>query len=65
MEVERGHKMKGGAVYIGTVKMRYACQYLERYQKSGLTKLLEPLYQQLLSVVLDTQSHIKEWLSNN
>ena len=58
------HKMKGGAVYIGTVRMRYACQYLERYQKAGLTKLLEPLYQQLLSVVLDTQSHIKEWLSH-
>lgn len=64
-EVERlAHKMKGGAVYIGTVKMRYACQYLERCQKAGLTKLLEPLYQQLLSVVVDTQTRIKEWLSN-
>ena len=39
-EVERlAHKMQGGAVYIGTVKMRYACQYLERYQKAGLSKL--------------------------
>jgi|GEM_PF-653058 len=66
MEVEKlAHKMKGGAMYIGTVKMRYACQYLERYQKAGLTKSLEPLYQQLLSVVLDTQNHIKAWLAKN
>jgi two-component system aerobic respiration control sensor histidine kinase ArcB len=58
------HKIKGGAVYIGTEKMRYACQYLERYKKAGHTKLLEPLYQQLLSVVVNTQAHIKEWLSH-
>ena len=63
-EVEKlAHKMKGGAMYIGTVKMKYACQYLERYQKAGLTKSLEPLYQQLLSIVLDTQNHIKQWLT--
>lgn len=65
-EVEKlAHKIKGGAVYIGTVKMKYACQYLERYQKAGLTESLEPLYQQLISVVLDTQSHVKAWLANN
>jgi len=57
------HKMKGGAVYIGTVKMKYACQYLERYQKAGHTQLLEPLYQQLISIVLETKNHIKQWLS--
>lgn len=59
------HKMKGEAVYIGTVKMKYACQYLERYQKAGHNKLLEPLYQQLITVVSDTQSHIKQWLSQH
>lgn len=66
IEVEKlAHKIKGGAIYIGTVKMKYACQYLERYQKAGLTKLLEPLYQQLITVVLNTQSHIRQWLVNN
>ncbi len=62
-EIEKfAHKMKGGAVYIGTVRMQYACQYLERYHKAGHTSLLELLYQQLTAVVNDTQNHIREWL---
>jgi len=62
-EIEKfAHKMKGGAVYIGTVRMQYACQYLERYHKAGHTRLLELLYQQLITVVDDTQNHIREWL---
>ncbi|KTC64788.1 sensory box histidine kinase/response regulator [Legionella adelaidensis] len=48
------HKMKGGAVYLGTVRMKYACQYLERYIKAGHSKLCEPLYQQLLNVLDET-----------
>jgi CheY-like chemotaxis protein len=59
------HKMKGGAVYVGTVKMQYACMYLERYQKAGHASLLEPLYQQLITVVQATQDHIRTWLKNN
>lgn len=62
-EIEKfAHKMKGGAVYLGTVRMQHACQYLERYHKAGHTHLLELLYQQLISVVDDTQNHIREWL---
>jgi HPt (histidine-containing phosphotransfer) domain-containing protein len=62
-EIEKfAHKMKGGAVYIGTVRMQHACQYLERYHKAGHTRLLELLYQQLITVVDDTQNHIREWL---
>jgi HPt (histidine-containing phosphotransfer) domain-containing protein len=65
-EIEKfAHKMKGGAVYIGTVKMQYACQYLERYQKAGFTSLLEPLYQQLITVVNDTQDYIRVWLTKS
>ncbi|WP_173237483.1 ATP-binding protein [Legionella antarctica] len=29
------HKIKSGAVYIGTRRLFYACQYLERYFKAG------------------------------
>ncbi|AHE67611.1 PAS domain-containing sensor histidine kinase [Legionella oakridgensis] len=58
------HKMKGGAVYIGTVKMKYACQYLERYYKAGHRKQLELLYQQLINVVYATQQYISNWLKN-
>ncbi|CZR34242.1 Uncharacterised protein [Legionella pneumophila] len=56
--------MKGGAANCGAVRMKYACQYLERYQKMGYTKLLEPLYQQLIKVVEDTQKNIHEWLKH-
>ncbi len=52
------HKMKGGAVYCGTFKMQYACQYLERYRKTGRTVLLEQLYQQLLGVLEETRAVI-------
>jgi len=57
------HRMKGGLVYCGTLKLIHACQYLERYQKAGHTKLIEPLYQQLLTVVADTTVAIRKWLS--
>lgn len=52
------HKMKGGAVYCGTFKMQYACQYLERYHKAGHTELLESLYRQLLQVLQETKDAI-------
>lgn len=61
--VERiAHKMKGGAANCGAVRMKYACQYLERYQKMGHTEFLEPLYQQLIKVIADTKKNIDEWL---
>jgi two-component system aerobic respiration control sensor histidine kinase ArcB len=53
------HKIKGGAVYVGTVRMKMACQYLERYWKSGQRDLLDPLYEQALSVINDTLQEIK------
>lgn len=52
------HKMKGGAVYCGTFKMQYACQYLERYIKSGQSVLQEQLYHQLLLVLSETKDEI-------
>lgn len=57
------HRIKGGAVYCGTVRMKYACQYLERYYKAGHDKLLVPLYHQLISVIQETQQSIQHWLS--
>ncbi len=59
------HKIKGGALYCGTIRLRYASQYLERYRLAGHSELLEPLYQQLLTVIEDTQKHLKIWLNNN
>ena len=57
------HKMKSGALYCGTIKMQYACQYLERYRKAGHFNLLERLYQQLIQVVNETKSYVEKWLS--
>ncbi len=56
------HKIKGGAVYCGTVRLRYACQYLERCRKAGHSALLEKLYLQLVTVLDDTKQSINVWL---
>ncbi|MBA2655474.1 MAG: response regulator [Tatlockia sp.] len=56
------HKIKGGAEYPGTIRMKYACQYLERYRKAGHTASLEKLYFQLINVLDDTQLRIANWL---
>lgn len=59
---ELAHRAKSGAAYCGTLRMRYACQYLERYRKAGYSKLSEELYQQLLKVFDDTQQYLENWL---
>jgi two-component system, OmpR family, aerobic respiration control sensor histidine kinase ArcB len=56
------HKLKGAALYCGTIRMRYACQHLERYRLAGHSKLLEELYQQLLAVLDSTKAYIRNWL---
>ncbi|MDP3705054.1 MAG: ATP-binding protein [Legionellaceae bacterium] len=61
--VERlAHKMKGGSVYAGVTKLQYACQYFERYCKAGHTKLLDQLYQQMLSTFDETHEAITQWM---
>ncbi|KTD29681.1 ATP-binding protein [Legionella maceachernii] len=62
---ELAHRMKGGAAYAGTVRMKYACQYLERYRKAGHSKSLEKLYYQLIQVVDETKNYIDKWLKMN
>lgn len=56
------HKMKSGALYCGTIKLKFACQYLEHYLKTGYHQQLEPLYQQLMTVIQLTKEAIEEWL---
>ena len=47
---------------MGIERMKYACQYMERYVKAEHTARLDELYQQLITVNRDTVSEIKEWL---
>lgn len=56
------HKLKGGAVYLGTRRMQYACQYLEKYYKANHRSLLEQLYLQLLEVDKETCRELRTWL---
>lgn len=56
------HKIKGGAVYVGTVQLKMACQYIERYYKSGQRAQLESLYQQVLTVIDQTCKEIGDFL---
>lgn len=58
------HKMKGSAVYCGLDKMRYACQYIERYEKAGHTALLEELYTQLIRIIKETNLYLVQYLNN-
>lgn len=59
------HKIKGGAVYVGTVKVKMACVYLERYWKTGQHDLLEKLYQQAVTVIEKSIQEINHWLAHH
>lgn len=58
------HKIKSGAIYVGTERMKMACQYLERYWKSGQRDLFEKLYQQVIITIDQTLDSIEDWLLN-
>lgn len=57
------HKIKGGAVYVGTIKMKMACQHLERYWKAGHRDLFEKLYEQTVVVIEETMQKVDGWLN--
>lgn len=44
--------------------MKYACQYVERYWKSGQRELFERLYKQAISTIDDSCTYINDWLEN-
>ncbi|ASQ45323.1 PAS domain-containing hybrid sensor histidine kinase/response regulator [Legionella clemsonensis] len=55
-------KMKSSALYCGTTRLRYACHYLEGYQKTTPSPLLEKLYHQLIQILEATKQAIIDWL---
>jgi len=59
------HKIKGGAIYCGTMRLKFSCQYLEKYIKSGQYELREGLYNQFCSTVEQTRDAINQWLKLN
>ena len=59
------HKAKEEAACCGTLRMKYACQYLESYRKAGHSKSLEKLYYQLIDVLDETKAYLDDWLSKH
>ncbi len=59
------HYIKGSAVYVGTTRMKYACQYVERYWKSGERELFDKLYHQAVQTIEESCNYIKDWLQKN
>ena len=55
-------KIKSATYYIGTYRLLYACQYLERYYDANHHSLLEKLYIQLQDVYDETCKNIEAWL---
>ena len=56
------HKMKGGADYCRTIRMQYACKYLERYLIAGHTALRNKLFKQFVAITEGTRKYLEEWL---
>ncbi len=57
------HKVKGSALYCGTIRLGYACHYLEQYPlQDDEDEKLGLLYQQLLVVIGETKQFIFDWL---
>lgn len=59
------HSFKGSAVYVGTTRMKYACQYVERYWKSGKRQLFDQLYHQAVHTLEESCSYITNWLKEH
>ena len=63
--VKIAHKIKGGLSYIGTQKMNFSCQYLERYYNAGRRNCLDKLYHQLIKVNEETMEALAKWLNDS
>lgn len=57
------HKIKGGVVYVGAVRIKMVCQHLERC-KTEQRDVLESLYQQFLDVTDESIIEIKKWIKD-
>ena len=42
--------------------MKYACQYVERYWKTGERALMDAVYQQAVGTIEETITYVEGWL---
>ena len=59
------HQMKGSAMYCGTVRLQFACQYMEQYHKTTNAKAWHLSYQHWHDVIDATEHAIEEWLQTS
>lgn len=62
---ELSHRIKGGAMYCGAIKMQYACEYIESVDPRVNGLRLKALYAQLINVMHETKAVIAHWLENS
>lgn len=63
MEIHKlTHKMKSSALYCGTLRMRHACEALEKHFQNNPERYPTVLYQQLLQVHQETVAALQNWL---
>lgn len=56
------HKIKGGALYCGTIRLKQACQIFEEQFKKSDNLYREALYAHLLTVIKETDTYLKTYL---
>lgn len=56
------HKMKSSALYCGTIRMRHACEALEKHFQNNPKLYPQTLYQQFLQIHQETIAAIKNWI---
>lgn len=56
------HKIKSSALYCGTIRMRQACEALERHFQHHPKIYPQALYQQFLQVHQETITAVRDWI---
>lgn len=59
------HKIKGGCFSLGLDRLAIACQFLERYAKTGQNDKLEKLYEQMLGTIDTTLPEVTKWVKTH
>ncbi|KTD69507.1 MULTISPECIES: ATP-binding protein [Legionella] len=56
------HKIKSSALYCGTIRMRHACEALEKHFQHHPQMYPQALYQQFLQVHQETIAAVQDWI---
>lgn len=54
--------MKSSALYCGTLRMRHACELLEKHFENNPEIYPQMLYQQLLKIHQETVAVLRDWI---